>query len=237
MDEEEVDWDQEADNWVLWARTPDHDAYWQYRHGFFDDIVPPPGRCTVEIGCGEGRVARDLQDRGHRVVAVDRSRRLLGYARDADPAGSFVLANAARLPIADASCDLVVAYNSLMDVSDMPATVREAARVLEPGGHLCVCITHPLSDAGGFVTSGAEPAFEITGSYFGRRKFEATFERDGLTMTFRGWSTALEEYMIAFERAGLLVEALREPRPVATDDRHAPWNRVPLFLTMRLVKP
>jgi SAM-dependent methyltransferase len=234
--EEEVDWDQEADNWVRWARTPDHDAYWQYRDAFFDRIVPEPGRCTVEVGCGEGRVARDLAERGHRVVGVDRSRRLLRYARDADPSGSFVLANAARLPIADASCDLVVAYNSLMDVSDMPTTVSEAARVLEPGGRLCVCITHPLSDAGGFVGTGRS-VFEITGSYFGRRRFEGTFERDGLTMTFRGWSTALEEYMAAFEHAGLLVEALREPRPVATSGRHAPWHRIPLFLTMRLVKP
>jgi len=38
--------------------------------------------------------------------------------------------------IADGSFDLVVAYNSLMDVEDMPTTVREAARVLEPGLHL-----------------------------------------------------------------------------------------------------
>ena len=148
-----------------------------------------------------------------------------------------MLANAARLPIADASCDLVVAYNALMDVADMPTTVSEAARVLEPGGRLCVCITHPVSDAGRFVDSGADSVFEITGSYFGRRRFEGTFERDGLTITFRGWSTAVEDYLGAFERAGLLVEALREPRPVATTGRHAPWHRVPLFLTMRLVKP
>jgi SAM-dependent methyltransferase len=235
--EEEIDWDQEADNWVLWARTPGHDAYWQYHDSFFDRIVPGPGRCTVEVGCGEGRVARDLAARGHRVVGVDRSRRLLHYARDADPAGSYVLANAARLPIADASCDLVVAYNVLMDVADMPTTVSEAARVLEPGGRLCICITHPVSDAGRFVGSGAGSVFEITDSYFGRRRFEGTFERDGLTITFRGWSTALEDYLGAFEGAGLLVEALREPRPVATTGRHAPWHRVPLFLTMRLVKP
>ncbi len=234
--EEEVDWDQEADNWTRWARTPDHDAYWQYRDAFFDQIVPKPGRCTVEIGCGEGRVTRDLQERGHRVVGLDRSERLLRYARDADTSGSYLLANAARLPIADAGCDLVVAYNSLMDVLDMPTTVGEAARVLEPGGHLCVCVTHPLSDGGRFVSSEEGATFEITGSYFGRRKFEETFERDGLTMTFRGWSTALEEYMLAFEAAGLLVEALREPRPVA-GGRHAPWQRIPLFLTTRLVKP
>jgi SAM-dependent methyltransferase len=120
--DEENDWDREAGNWVRWARTPGHDAYWQYRDAFFDQMVPAPGRRTLEIGCGEGRVARDLEERGHRVVAVDRSVNLLGYAKGANPTGVFVLANGAQLPVADASCDLVIAYNSLMDVADMGVT-------------------------------------------------------------------------------------------------------------------
>jgi SAM-dependent methyltransferase len=234
--DKENDWDREAENWVRWARTPGHDAYWQYRDAFFEQMVPPPGRRTVEIGCGEGRVARDLQERGHRVVAVDRSLHLLGYAKGADPMGVFVLANAARLPVADASCDLVIAYNSLMDVADMPTTVAEAARILEPGGRFCVCVTHPLNDAGHFVTTGSRSVFEIAGSYFGRRDFDGTFERDGLTMTFRGWSYALEEYMRAFEQAALLVEAVREPVPAATTDHYSQWHRIPMFLNIRLVK-
>ncbi len=235
--EEEIDWDQEADNWTRWARTPGHDAYWHYRDRFFDEIVPPAGRCTIEVGCGEGRVARDLQKRGHRVVAIDRSRRLLRYAKDSDPSGGYILANAASLPLANATCDLVVAYNSLMDVADLPTTVKEAARVLEPGGRMCVCVTHPLSNAGTFLDAERDSAFQISGSYFGRRRFEGTFERDGHTMTFRGWSMALEDYMRAFESAGLLLEALREPLVTDASSRFAPWRRIPMFLTMRLVKP
>ncbi len=235
--DEECDWDREAENWVRWARTPGHDAYWRYRDAFFEQMVPAPGRRTVEIGCGEGRVARDLQERGHQVVAVDRSLNLLGYAKGADPKGIFVHANAARLPVADAACDLVIAYNSLMDVADMPATVAEVARILAPGGRFCVCVTHPLSEAGQFVTTDSGSVFEIAGSYFGRRVFEGTFERDGLSMTFRGWSYALEEYVRAFERAALLLEAVREPVPAATTDLYEPWHRIPMFLNMRLVKP
>jgi SAM-dependent methyltransferase len=222
---------------VKWARTPGHDAYWQYRDAFFDQIVPHPGRCTLEVGCGEGRVARDLSQRGHRVVAIDRSRRLLNYARDADPEGTYLLANAVQLPVADAGCDLVVAYNSLMDVADLLRTISEAARVLESGGHFCVCMTHPLSNAGRFVSSETGAGFEIAGSYFGRRKFESVEARDGLTMAFRGWGSSLEEYVHAFEHAGLLIESLREPMPVATTGHYANWHRVPMFLTMRLVKP
>jgi SAM-dependent methyltransferase len=235
--DEEVDWDREADNWVRWARTAGHDAYWQYRGAFFEVIVPAPGRRTVEVGCGEGRVARDLQERGHLVVSVDRSLKLLGYAKAADREGTYVQANGSRLPMSDASCDLVVAYNTLMDVADLPGTVAEVARILEPRGRFCVCVTHPLNDAGKFVGTEPGAVFEIAGSYFGRRRFEGTFERDGLSMTFRGWSSPLEEYVVAFERAGLLVEMIREPVPVATTGRYTAWHRIPMFLHARLIKP
>lgn len=219
--EEEIDWDEEAENWTKWARTPGHDAYWYYRDRFLGEIVPPAGACTVELGCGEGRVTRDLQELGHRVVAIDRSRRLLRYAKESDPDGLYLLANAARLPLADGSCDLVVAYNSLMDVADLPTTVSEAARILEPGGRMCVCVTHPLSNAGHFVDSESGSAFHVSESYFGRRYFEGTFERDGLTMTFRGWSMALEDYTRAFESAGLILEAFASPSRV----RQMPGSR------------
>ena len=234
---EENVWDREADNWVRWARTPGHDAYGQYRDSFFDHIVPAPGRCTLEVGCGEGRVARDLQERGHRVVAVDRSERLLRYAKHADPTGAYVLGNGARLPVAGSSCDVVVAYNSLMDVVDMPETVAEVARALEPGGHLCVCVTHPLSESGQFVGGEEGSVFEISGSYFGRRGFDATVERDGLSMRFRGWSYPFEEYARAFENAGLLIQVLREPVPASATHEYAQWSRIPMFLNLRVVKP
>ena len=71
------EWEPEAENWVRWARTPGHDAYWYYRDGFFDDFAPRPHGRTLEVGCGEGRVARDLAARGHRVTAIDTSHTLV----------------------------------------------------------------------------------------------------------------------------------------------------------------
>jgi SAM-dependent methyltransferase len=233
------DWEAQARNWLAWARTPGHDVYWHYRAAFFA-LVPPPARATLEVGCGEGRVARDLAARGHRVTGVDASPTLLEAAAAADPAGRYLLADAAELPFDDGSFDLVVAYNSLMDVQDMPGAVREAARVLRPNGHLCACVTHPLADAGTFAGSHAGAPFVIEGSYLDTRRFEGSFERGGLEMTFCGWSYPLETYSRALEAAGLRIEALREPRvparAVEESASDARWERVPMFLMFRAAR-
>jgi ubiquinone/menaquinone biosynthesis C-methylase UbiE len=232
-----TEWEDEAENWVRWARTEGHDAYWAYRRSFFDAVVPAPGNRTVEMGCGEGRVSRDLRRCGHRTVGIDLSPTLLRHARDADPGGAYLIADAAALPLGDAFCDLVVAYNSLMDIADMEGAVAEAGRILAPGGRFCVCITHPMGNTGRFDGAGPDAAFVVTDTYFGRRRFEATEERDGLTMTFRGWSDALEGYSRALERAGFLIEMLREPVPVSPRPYLRRWCRVPMFLHIRAVKP
>ena len=74
-------WEQEAANWVTWTRKPGHDPYWHYSPAFFQELVPPPGQATLEIGCGEGRVVRDLTARGHRTTGVDASSNLIAAAR------------------------------------------------------------------------------------------------------------------------------------------------------------
>jgi SAM-dependent methyltransferase len=235
----DAEWEREAENWLAWARTPGHDAYWHYRSAFFA-LVPPAGSATLEIGCGEGRVARDLAARGHRVTGVDAAPTLLRAAAAAHAGGRYLVADAADLPFEDSSFDLVVAYNSLMDVQDMPGAVREAARVLQPHGRLCVCVTHPLADAGRFATPQGDAPFVIQGSYLESRRFEGRFQRDGLEMTFRGWTHPLEAYSRALEAAHLRIEALREPAmPAEEAERHRDewrWRRLPMFLMFRAAR-
>lgn len=231
-------WESRAEQWLAWARTPGFDAYWSYRDAFFD-LVPPPSRGALEVGCGEGRVTRDLAARGHRVTSLDASPTLLRAAAERDPDGEYVLGTAEALPFAAGAFDLVVSYNALMDVADMPAAVAEMARVLAPGGRLCACVTHPLSDAGAFATEEPHAPFVIDGPYLGARPFRATMQRGGLTMTFDGMIYPLEDYALALERAGLAIEALREPAPAPGAQERpegsawAQWRRVPLFLMFR----
>ena len=227
------EWEPDAENWLSWARTPGFDAYWYFRDAFFDSILPAPGRRTLEIGCGEGRVARDLVARGHHVVAVDTAETLVRRARAADAVGRYAIADGASLPFPDGTFAIVVAYNALQVVGDMERTVAEAARVLSSGGALCVCIAHPVTDLGDFTADAAR--FMIRPDYRERRRVDETEHRDGHTMTFRGWTYSLEHYSMALETAGLSIEALREPTP-ASSERHEQWRSIPLFLNFRAVK-
>jgi hypothetical protein len=67
-----------------------------------------------------------------------------------------------------------------------------------------------------------------------KRPFEGTFERNGLTITFRGWCYSLGDYSQALEDAGFVIERIREPVNALEDPRH---DRVPLFLQLRALKP
>ena len=230
------EWDAEAEHWVAWARTPGHDAYWYYRDHFFNDLLPPPGHQTVEIGCGEGRVARDLSAHGHRVTGVDSSEKLVVYARREDTRSCYLVADGAALPFPDGRFDLAVAYNSLQVVSDMDKTVQEVSRVLGPGGRFCVCVAHPVTDLGRFMNGDPGAEFVLREDYFARRRVEDRIEQGGLEVTVRGWTYTLEDYVAAFERSSLLIETLREPRPDRGSPRHQRWQRAPMFLMLKARK-
>jgi SAM-dependent methyltransferase len=225
-------WEDRAAGWLAWARTAGHDAYWRYRDSFFELLPGPGGRRCLEVGCGEGRVTRDLRGRGYDIVGLDASPTLVAAARELDPDGAYVVGTAERLPFEDGSFDLVVAYNSLMDVVDMPAAVAEAGRVLRSHGHVCACVLHPIADAGRWTSPDDAAAFLIEEPYVEERAYEIPAERDGLEFTFTSRRYPLQAYCRALEDAGLLLEAIREP---AADSGR--WRRVPQFLHLRAAKP
>jgi SAM-dependent methyltransferase len=230
------EWDEETEDWVEWARTPGFDAYWYYRDTFFDSVVPHPRGRTLEVGCGEGRVTRDLRARGHMVAAVDTAVGLVRHARVADSDSWYLAAGGAQLPFASGSFDLVVAYNALQVVDDMAATVAECARVLADDGRLCFCVAHPLTDLGHWDSAVDPPRLAIRAGYFSSERVEDTVEVGGHRMTFRGWTYSLEAYANALRDAGFVIEIIGEPTPRGTSgyDR---WLRVPMFMNVRAARP
>jgi SAM-dependent methyltransferase len=227
-------WERNAEDWIRWAREPDHDSYWRFHRDRFLELVPAPGRLTLDIGCGEGRLSRDLAALGHKVVGIDSSPKVIAAARELSPELEFVEADAADLPIEDESVDLALAFMSLMDIDDMAGAIGEATRVLEPGGRFAVAVVHPMNSAHEYDPDGKHPAdwLVLTESYFDRRVYRDLIERDGLRMTFESMHWTLEDYFETILGAGLRVEALRE----IGDSAHPRWSRYPLFLHLVAAK-
>ena len=232
-------WEEQAKNWVRWAREPELDSYWRYHRDQFLALLPKPGRLTVDLGCGEGRLPRDLKRLGHHVVGVDASPTLVAAAKETDPSMDIRLADAKALPLEDGCADLVIAFMSLHDIDAMPEAVLEAARILEPGGKLCLAIVHPLNSAGTFEEKSADSPFLIRGDYLNAFDYSDKVERDGLKMTFHGQHRPLEHYFDALQRARFLVEALKEPMVPdsgLSSEASRRWQRIPLFLHIRAVR-
>jgi SAM-dependent methyltransferase len=224
-------WDRHAEEWIAWARTG-LDSYETFHRDAFLPLIPGPGRLTVDVGCGEGRVSRDLRALGHRVLAVDRSPTMTRAAAT-HPAGPVpaVVADAARLPLATGEADCVVAFMSLHDIDHMPAAVREIARILTIGGHFVMAIVHPINSAGRFTgdEADADRPFVIDESYLKSELYVDIFDRDGLTMTFHGEHRPLQVYTEALADGGFVIERLREP---TSPDPAKPSSRIPLFLNI-----
>ncbi len=231
-------WSDAADEWIRWARTPGHDDYYdEYNLPRFLDLLPPPGDLTLDVGCGEGRVARVLRELGHRVVGAEQAPGLALAARQFDPPTTLARANGVALPFRAGVADLAVCFMVLQDVDELDPVCAELARVVRGGGAVCAAIVHPMVTAGFFDPE--EPVLYV-GRYAEVMRYDFPVERDGVEFTFHGAHRSIELYSRAFERAGLLVEAIREP--IVTDD-HVALNPsvakhqlLPNFLHLRLRK-
>jgi SAM-dependent methyltransferase len=238
-------WDSEASNWVRVARAPGFDYFYEtINRPALISLLPPPGRRTLDLGCGEGRVSRVMRELGHQVVGLDASPTMVGFALS-HPAGVPALAaDAAAVPFGDETFDLVVAHLSMQDIDDMPTAISEAARVLAPSGRLYLAITHPTSTAGSFQGGEPDAPFVITGSYLDPFRSAARLDRSApgdFDLTFHSEHRPLGAYAAALEAAGLLIEKLRElPAPAAAierDPRNRRYLRIPMFLHLLAVKP
>lgn len=89
----------------------------------------------LDVATGTGLVAEALLARGFRVTGLDQSPEMLARARDRfDGRIELVEASAEALPFADAAFDHLTFTYLLRYVDDPPATLRELARVVRPGG-------------------------------------------------------------------------------------------------------
>jgi SAM-dependent methyltransferase len=157
------------------ALSPDYDSdperwrSWEAPQDVHDIVAPDLQGPTLDIGCGEGRLASLVVDRGVAWVGVDASPSQLA----ANPYRPVVLADMRRLPFRHAVFREVTHLWCLYHLDDPSVAITEAKRVLHPGGRYFASTSARDNDPEimpeGYPRStfDAEEAAEIVGAVFG----------------------------------------------------------------------
>jgi SAM-dependent methyltransferase len=208
------------DNEALWERN----ARWWQRE--FSDGVDPEyttqilplvahhlsgARRVLDVGCGEGQVARHLAGPGVEVVGVDVTMAQISVARDRAGGPLYARARAEALPCAGAAFDAVLVCLALEHVDAFEAAIDEVARVLEPGGRFLLLLCHPLLQApgSGWIDDRilGEQYWRIGAYLHDDIAVDSVAPDVELVFIHR----PLSRYVHAMGRAGLLIDDMDEP--------------------------
>lgn len=209
------------------------------------------GLSVLDIGCASGVYSRLLTKRGARVVGLDLSPSLVALARsreEAQPRGiDYLVADAASLPFTSARFASVVAHMVLMDAEDAAGIIREAARVLAPGGRFVASLLHPCFEPP--LGTDWQVEEDETGPRHVKRIWRyldvygvADTIARGQPAPIMRYHRPLAWYAARLREAGLLIDTLDEPLPddaVARDPSSfiARQRIVPSFLILGAQKP
>ena len=185
------------------------------------ELLPPPSGLTLDVGCGEGRLTRELAARGYDVVGIDASTALVDEARAADPSGRYEVASIDALPFEDGAAELAVCVNVLPHVHDLDAAAAEVARVLAPGGEFLIGTIHPVAHAGKHDEETGE--LRITDYWNREREAVALGEH-----TVHHERRTIEDYVTGLIGAGFALSVLREVP--------GPSGKLPLYLDLLLTR-
>lgn len=217
-------------------KTQEEDPYCaDFEFPAMTELIPNgEGKRILDAGCGHGRYAEWLIERGADVLAVDNNTEMLEQAgrRIGDRAAVRRADITEPLEFADDSeFDGVICGLSLHYVEDWRQAFTEFARILRPGGFLVFSAHHPVDE---YLAFEAENYFEV--------------EQERMT-----WSASGEEVEVPFYRrpfsevinplieTGFQLDELVEPKPNGTfkekkPDSYEKRSRYPTFLCVRASK-
>ena len=213
-----------ADWYDSWIADPAEDPVVQSLLGAIGDVR---GERILDLGCGQGRIARHLVTLGAAdVVGVELSHEMLAHAGES-PKVTYLHADATTTEWWDGtSFDGVVSSMALMDIDDLAGAVRTAAAVVRQGGWFAWSINHPAFPGIEHVRSN----WPTGGSYFD----EGLWFTDGTGVrgTVGANHRTLSTYFTTLLETGFTLERVDEPPWQLSADHPA----LPFFLITRWTK-
>ena len=205
----------------------DHAEWWQreFTDGadteYTEQIIPIvlqhlAGRERVlDVGTGEGQIARALAQAGAVVVGVDPTAAQIRTAHERAGGPVYSLGVSDRLPVRSSSFDGAVVCLVYEHIDTLEESLAEVARVLRPGGRLVLIINHPLfqtPDSGLIVDHMIDPpeTYWRIGAYLHET---ATVEEVSRGVHVRFVHRPLSRYLNEMIAAGIDLVAVLEPAP------------------------
>ncbi|MEM8924382.1 MAG: class I SAM-dependent methyltransferase [Actinomycetota bacterium] len=208
---------------------PDVPTWWQreFTDGvdpeYTEQIIPivvdalDGHRRILDVGTGEGQIARALQGRGSEVIGLDPISAQVSTAAERGGGPRYLQAGADAVPLRSGSVDGALACLVFEHIDAVDAAIAEVARVLRPGGRFVFLLNHPLLQTPGSgwiddqIIEPPEQYWRI-GPYLTEA---ATVEEVQKDVFIRFVHRPLSRYLNALIGAGLALTEMREPAPPA----------------------
>lgn len=149
-------WDAEA---ATFDEEPDHSLTSPAIRSVWRDlllsVLPAPPARVADLGCGTGTLTGLLTEEGYPVDGLDFSPQMIARAREKVPGARFVVADAARPPLAAGQYDAVLCRHVLWAMEDPPAALSRWLTLLRPGGTV-VLVEGRWSTGGGLTAARTE---------------------------------------------------------------------------------
>jgi ubiquinone/menaquinone biosynthesis C-methylase UbiE len=199
-------------------------------------------RHVLDLGCGDGQIARALAAQGSDVLGVDPTELHIDIAIERGGGPRYLLGDATDIPADDNSFDAVVACLVFEHIDQMDEAMTEVARVLKPQGQFSFFLNHPLLQTPGsgwiddHIIDPPEQYWRI-GPYLVETESIEEVEKD---VYIRFIHRPLSRYVNALIANGMMVERMVEPSPpagfLARAPEYALAHTVPRLLYLRATK-
>jgi SAM-dependent methyltransferase len=203
-----------------------------------DFVGDPAGLSVLELGCGDGRYARELLAAGVRAYSgIDGSARMVAAARaavGADERASVVHADLDHWEPDVAEVDVVVARMVLHDVDDLERLLRQSRACLATGGTFTFSVEHPVITSNYAQPDGAPRArtWQVSG-YFDEGRRTCRWLGAEVVKHHR----TVERYLSLLSGAGFALSGFSEGRPQQghfdSQERYQAMRDVPFYLIIR----
>jgi len=170
---------------------------------------------VLDAGCGEGYLSRKMLALGAKVTAFDHSPRMVEVAKQKSKGLNIPIFQGdfqELSMIKDNEFDIVVSNMVIHDVPDHNLAIREAYRVLKPGGIFVFSILHPCFDtpeSGWVKDSNGNKMYWKVSKYFAQGVVRQETSNGSILMFHR----TLSNYFKTLRQYGFVIDDMIEPEP------------------------